>query len=46
MLWLNQTGLEESRMRSHVQAMAAFAWGIVRIVNELTGNTTARNLDR
>ena len=44
MLCENQTGSDTRNMITHVLAMATLACGIVRILREETGNTTARNL--
>jgi hypothetical protein len=43
-LWASQIGVEESRMISHTRRIASWALGIVLMVREETGHTTARNL--
>ena len=41
-----QMGVEESRMIVQTRRIASCALGIVRMVREETGHTTARNLEK
>jgi hypothetical protein len=45
-LWASQMGVDESRMIAQTRRIASWAFGIVRMVREETGHTTARNLSR